>query len=275
MLLVSLLAAPALMVLATVLESRFGPAAAGWVAAAPVILLSSMLVVADTSGESGASDMVGGAGAHLTAQIGFAVAVALVCRRWNVAWGLLAGVAAFALVSWPAGVLPVPLAFGISTAAVLIARYRFPQASNDAGRSSTGQSSVRTAGRPGICRVALVRAGAAVVAVGVVLLLAEWLGPGTAGGIAAYPTFSTVLALMTARSGGRAVVVQVMTGLVRGLPAYLVFCLTIWQLAPVVGGPIAITAGTGLCLATYGLVVPDRRRSMLWRRPLRSVPVTS
>src|SRR5260370_368460 len=88
-------------------------------------------------------------------------------------------------------------------------------------------------GRPGcggrgqrVGPVIAVRGAVALVAVGVVVTVAHLAGPGAAGLVSAFPTFSTALALLVARDLGTPGVAAVLTGTVRALPSYLVFCVT-------------------------------------------------
>jgi uncharacterized membrane protein (GlpM family) len=96
----------------------------------------------------------------------------------------------------------------------------------------------------------------ALVAVGVVVSVAHLVGPGAAGLVSAFPTFSTALAVLVARDRGATGVAAVLTGTVRALPAYLVFCVTVWLAAPVMGIGAAVALGLTACLATSRIVLP-------------------
>ena len=217
MVVVPLLLAPLLMAVATVLERRIGPAVAGWVGAAPVIIVIALFAVSADLGPGAAALLAGGAAEHVVAQVAYAAAFALLVRRLGTVVGLSAGVGAFVLVSLVLALLP---------------QGRIPAA-------------------------AAVAAGVvALVAVGVVVTVAHLAGPGAAGLVSAFPTFSTALALLVARDLGTPGVAAVLTGTVRALPAYLVFCVTVWLAAPAMGIGAAVALGLTACLATSRLVLP-------------------
>ena len=90
MVLAPLLAAPAVMFVATAAERRFGAAVAGLVGAAPVALAVVILSVGDGA-------VAASAAAHVIAQVAFAVAFALVVVHRGGVVGALAGVAAYAV----------------------------------------------------------------------------------------------------------------------------------------------------------------------------------
>jgi hypothetical protein len=91
---------------------------------------------------------------------------------------------------------------------------------------------------------------ASAVVVGGAVVTAQVAGPAVAGAIAAFPT-TTMMMLAAALSvrAGSPVAIAVLVGLVRSLPCYLTFCLTVPLLMPAVGMfavPLALLA----CLAT-------------------------
>ena len=90
MVLAPLLAAPAVMFVATAAERRFGAAVAGVVGAAPVALAIVILSVGADLGPRRARRSRTAA-AHVVAQVAFAVAFALVVARRGGGAGLLAG----------------------------------------------------------------------------------------------------------------------------------------------------------------------------------------
>ena len=269
MVVVPLLFVPLLMAVATVLERRIGPAVAGWVGAAPVIIVIALLAVSADLGPGAAALLAGGAAEHVVAQVAYAASFALLVRRRGTVAGLGAGVGAFVLVSLalaplPPGRLPAAAAVGAGVVALLAGRWLptvpRPVAAPTAPRSRpddpTGEPEVRGGHRVG--PVIAVRGAVALVAVGAVVAVAHLVGPGAAGLVSAFPTFSTALALLVARDRGGPAVAAVLTGTVRALPAYLAFCVTVWLATPVTGVGAAVVLGLTACLATSRLVLPAR-----------------
>ena len=268
MVVVPLLLAPLLMAVATVLERRIGPAVAGWVGAAPVIIVIALFAVSADLGPGAAALLAGGAAEHVVAQVAYAAAFALLVRRLGTVVGLSAGVGAFVLVSLalallPQGQLPAAAAVVAGVVALLTGRWLLPtvpraRAPRTAPRSGPGDSAGDPEARGGhrVGPVIAARGAVALVAVGVVVTVAHLAGPGAAGLVSAFPTFSTALALLVARDLGTPGVAAVLTGTVQALPAYLVFCVTVWLAAPAMGIGAAVALGLTACLATSRLVLP-------------------
>jgi uncharacterized membrane protein (GlpM family) len=290
MVLVPLLLAPAVMLVATLLERRLGPAAAGWVGAAPVVIVIAVLAVGTRLGPASAAALAGGAAAHVVAQVAFALTVVVVAARrraaggrGGVVGGLLAGVGVFALVAAPVGLLPTALAPLTGGVALLAGRRLL--AEGRAGADAVAQPGVRgdadarpapPAAAPAAQPVALViavRVAAALVAVGAVVAVAGLVGPGAAGTVSAFPGFSTALALLVARDRGVDGVIGVFRGTIRALPGYLAFCLTVWLAAPPAGTGAAVALGLAACLVVYRLVLP--RTGAMQRLTANSPPETS
>ena len=189
MVLAPLLAAPAVMFVATAVERRFGAAVAGAVGAAPLALAIVILSVGADLGSQASSTLAVTAAAHVVAQIAFAVAFALVVARRGGGAGVLAGIAAFVAVSLVVELVPAPLAIVAAIPLLLVVPGLLPHHDVAAGSAPTA---VTTA----------VGAGAAVAFVGASLTTAELAGPAAAGTIGAFPAVSTALALVLAHARG-------------------------------------------------------------------------
>ena len=81
--------------------------------------------------------------------------------------------------------------------------------------------------------------------------------------IGAFPALSATLALVLVRGRGADAAAAALGGLIGGLRAYLVFCLTIAFVAPALGVVIAVPLALGACLAVYGALLSSSRN----RRP--------
>ena len=104
--LVSLLLAPALMATAALIGRRLGPSAAGWVVALPVSFAVAVVAVTVDAGARTASVMALSAGAHVPAQIAFAVVFAGVLTRRGLLVG--AGGGTLAYVACGVALMDVP-----------------------------------------------------------------------------------------------------------------------------------------------------------------------
>jgi hypothetical protein len=152
-----LVLAPAVMLLLSLIERRFGPAAAGWLAAAPITLAIAVL---GTGPEVAAS-----AAAHVPAQVAFAV----VLGRRN----LLLAIGAYVVVSF------IPYGVVLAVPALIVGMRALPEPATEPPEPA------------GV----VLRAVVATLVVAAILTAARVSGPGLAGAIAAFPALSTVLAL--------------------------------------------------------------------------------
>jgi hypothetical protein len=248
MVFVPLLAAPTLMLAATAAERRFGAAVAGAVAAAPVVLSVIILAVGTELGRDAGATLATGAAAHVVAQVAFALAFATIVTRRGGPAGLLAGIAAFTLVSLLVELVPLTLAIAAAPPALLLAPF-IKGSDPSTSRSYENPCSERNRFVKG--SDPLVGAGAAFVMVGAALATAKLVGPAAAGTIGAFPALSATLALVLVRSRGPGAAAAALGGLIGGLRAYLVFCLTIAFVAPALGVVIAVPLALGACLAVY------------------------
>jgi hypothetical protein len=257
MLLAALLVAPALMVVATAAEGRFGAAAAGWIGAAPSTIVLAVLVVGADLGPAAAAELAAGAAAHVGAQVAFAVAFGTVLRRRGGAVGLACATATFAGVSLLVAGVPAPVAMAAALPALAVGRRLLPAAERAAAegeRFGPGGTAIRAA--------------VAALSVAGVLGAVRVAGPAAAGAIGGFPALSATLALLIlARRGPRAAA-HAVRGLVCGLPGYLGFCVTVALVAPLAGVGVAVALALGTCAVACGAT---------WRAvrlPARPQPVT-
>ncbi len=244
MVLVPLLAAPTLMLAATAAERRFGAAVAGAVAALPVALSIIVLAVGAELGRDAGATLAAGAAAHVVAQVAFALTFAALVTRHGGTAGLLAGIAAFALLSLLVALVPQPLAIATALPALLLGSQCAPVRGSDPFRKFRLQKkpcSERDRFDP------WVGGAVAFVVVGAALVTAELLGPAAAGTIGAFPALSATLALVLLRSRGAEAAAAALGGLIGGLRAYLVFAVIVAVGAPVIGVFAAVAVGLGAC----------------------------
>jgi len=92
---------------------------------------------------------------------------------------------------------------------------------------------------------------AALALVMAALVVSRLADPVLAGAVTAFPALSLTLAMAVGLRGGSASSAHALTGLVRGLPCYLAFCLTVAITAPVAGA-FAVALGLLAALAAAG-----------------------
>jgi hypothetical protein len=264
MVLAPLFAAPTLMLAATAAERRFGPAVAGAMAAMPVALSVILLAVGAELGRAAGATLAAGAAAHVVAQVAFALTFAAVITRRGAALGLLAGTSAFALVSLLVEPFPPALAIAAAVPALLLGSASIkgsdPSTLRSHEKACSAQDRIVKGSDP---LSAALGAGAAFVMVGASLLTADFAGPAAAGLIGAFPALSTALALVLARSRSAEAAAGALRGLVGGLRAYLVFCVTVAVAAPALGVVAAVPLALGFCAMAYA--------ALLAGTPLRQV----
>jgi len=244
----ALLLAPAVVLAATFMEQRLGPSAAGWVAALPIAFALALGAVTLDAGPQTAAAMALSAGAHVPAQVLFAVTFAALLRRRRMGVALPGAIAAFAA----SGVVlsAVPVWWGLSLAPAVLAlapRLMAPGPARPASARSWSTTALTCASTTAV--------------VGIVVTATPAVGPAAAGALAAFPTVSTALAVVTARRDGRRAGAHVLLGLVRSLPCYLVFCL-VAGLASASAGPAAVGLAAVLAVlaarVTWRLVAVPR-----------------
>jgi hypothetical protein len=251
-----LLAAPTLMLAATAAERRFGPAVAGAMAAMPVALSVIVLAVGAELGRAAGATLAAGAAAHVVAQVAFALVFAAVITRRGAALGLLAGTTAFAAISILVAPVPPVLAIAAAVPALLLGSTSLkgsdPLTLRSHEKACSAQDRIVKGSDP---LSAVLGAVAAFVMVGVALLTADVAGPAAAGMIGAFPALSTALACVLARSRGAEAAASALRGLVGGLRAYLVFCVTVAVAAPALGVVVAVPLALALCLLAYAMLL--------------------
>jgi hypothetical protein len=221
---VSLLIAPLVMFAAVCAEQRCGATTGGWVAALPVSLPIGVLTIAIDSGPHIADRLLWSVAAHVGAQVLFAAVFAAVLRCLGPLRGLLAGTAAYGGLSVILAGLPAPAAAAFAVPVLIVAPRLVPT------YGSPGTSSKAPA------VTALTCLGASLV-VAATVFGSRAAGPAIGGALAAFPTVSSLLALIIATRASRSAGVDALAGLVRCLPCYLAFCLCASITMPAIGTP--------------------------------------
>jgi hypothetical protein len=250
----SLLLAPAVMAVATLIERRLGAAAAGWVAALPMGFAVAVIAVTLDAGAGPASAMALSAAAHVPAQVVFAVAFAGVLPHRGLIAGAGAGTLAYVACSVALAGAPSALMVAVAIPALAFAPLLMTVERARAGSPRRWPVTVIT------CAVASAIVGTAIVTT-------RLAGPEVAGAVAAFPTMSTALAVAVVTRDGAPAGASALAGLVRSLPCYLAFCLVVVLTAPPFG--LAATAlgllACGAAAVTTWRAVPVARHPALAR----------
>ena len=238
--LVPIVLAPIVMYVALRAQRRLGSEAAGWVAAIPTTVPIAVLAVAVQSGNDSAAQLTLSAASHVPAQILYALCFAAMMRRSGMIAGFVAATAAFVAASAVIYVLPVPVAMGAALVALLVG----PRLLTSPVRPEIVEDAEQRGPN------ALLACTAAAVVVAAILAVVRATGPVVGGTIAAFPTLSTTIAVTIARSNGRDAGIGALAGLVRGLPCYFVYLVSVAILAVPLGAFLATVIGLVLSAAT-------------------------
>jgi hypothetical protein len=202
------------MLLAASVERRLGPAAGGWTTALPLGFAVTLVTIALTAGPATAGIVAASAVGHVPAQVVFGLLFgAALARR-----GLLAGAAAGTLGYLAAAVALARLPLDVAVFLALIALAGGTRLA--ASESSRGSRPRRPSATVVVCL------SAAAVVLGSTLV-SRAAGPVAGGAVAAFPTISGTLAVAVTAQGSRSEGAEVLTGLVRNLPCFFVFALSI------------------------------------------------
>jgi uncharacterized membrane protein (GlpM family) len=227
------------MLVVTGVERRLGPMAAAWVASLPIAITVAVVAVTVSDGVGAARAMALSAATEMPAQLIFAIVFSTVLIRHGRLLGLLAAAAMYTGCSTLVMQTPAAVAITIGALLLSVAPRMLPS-----GRSTT------LAARRGSTRA--LSSAAAMAIVGATVLAARVAGPVIAGAIAAFPTLCTILTVVVVGHRGRQAGAEVLLGLVRGIPCYFTFCLTLWVTAGMLG-PSAVAVGLIVCLLTARL----------------------
>jgi hypothetical protein len=230
--------APLLMLLAASVERRLGPAAGGWTTALPLGFAVTLVTVALTAGPTTAGIVAASAIGHVPAQVVFGLLFGAVLTRRGLLAGAIAGALGYLAASVALDRLPLDVA-------VFLALIALAGGTRLATSKSPRGSHPR---KPSAVVVVCLSAAAAVLGS---TLVSRSAGPVAGGAVAAFPTMSGALAVAVTAQGSRSEGAEVLTGLVRSLPCFFVFALSIAICARYLGlWSFAIAAIAAIPVAT-------------------------
>jgi len=247
---VPLLAAPALMVAASLSERRWGSQAAGLVAAAPVTVLVGVVLVSFDLGPQAARDLALSTSGHVLSQVAMAHVFFHVATRRGTLRGLVFATATYVVFVWLTTYLTPTLAVVLGLMAALAGSGQLGHSEAESNNLATGSVSDSL--------VLAVRAAVALAAASGIFAASHLFGPSMGGAVGAFPMFSITLACLIASTKGLPGLRNVLRGLVRALPAYQAFGVTYCLTAPTAGLPGGLVAATITCCLTYNATSQDR-----------------
>jgi len=210
---------PFLIYLVTLIGRRWGPNAAGWFSALPIVAGPILLTMALEQGRGFVATAAANTLLAVIAVVVFCLAYAWAARRFGVAGSLLAALAAYAVAV--AGLQLVELAllpgFALVVGVLVLAPRLFP-------RMDSSEAAARNARQPNDLPLRML-AGAALSFT--VTCAAAALGPRLSGVFAMFPVMGTILVGFSHYGSGRDYAVNILRGMVRGYYAFATFCVVL------------------------------------------------
>jgi hypothetical protein len=229
---------PALISLVTLIGRRWGPNAAGWFSALPIVAGPILLTMAIEQG----AGFVATAAAHtliaVIAVLVFCLAYAWASGRCGVAGALLAALAAYAaavaglqLIELP----PLP-GFALVVCVLALAPRLFPRMPDAGARSPVQPNDLP------------LRMLAGALLSLTVTWAAAGIGPRLSGFFAMFPVMGTILVGFSHAASGREYAVNILLGMVRGYYAFATFCVVLSLLlrGQSIGLAFGVAAGAAL-----------------------------
>jgi hypothetical protein len=245
-----LVAAPALILAASLVGRRWGEAVGGWLVGLPLTSGPVLLLLALEHGRAFAAGSAAGSVAGVIAQAGFCLGYGFAAEAAGVWGAVLAGTACFAACVWLLQTAPLPIVPLFLCAAVALgaAILVFPR------------------------RITPVRIGPALgndlplrmLVAGLVVLTittaAPTLGPRLAGLLTTYPIMASILASFAHRSYGAGAARRVLLGLLMGLYGFATFFVVLGVAIQALGIATAFAmAGSAALLVQGGSLFAIRR----------------
>jgi hypothetical protein len=208
---------PSLIYLVTLIGRRWGPNAAGWFSALPIVAGPILLTMALEQG----SRFVETAAAHtliaVIAVLVFCVAYAWASGRFGVAGSLAAALGAYAVAVAGLQLVELPLlpGFVVVVGVLALAPRLFPRVDGIAERSAKQANDLP------------LRMLAGALLSFTVTWAAAGIGPRLSGFFAMFPVMGTILVGFSHHASGRAYAVNILLGMARGYYAFATFCVVL------------------------------------------------
>ncbi len=249
MLLLKLLLVPVLIALITLAGRRWGPNVAGWLAGFPVVAGPILLMIGVERGPLFAAQGAQSALTAVLANLAFSIGYSWSALRWPWYVCLCVGVLAFALAGTLLSAVPLPLwgAVALTVAGLQLAPRAFPKP----------QFTVPLA-RPSPLELPARMLAGAVLTV-LVTVFAQRLGPTFSGLFAVFPVMSLVFGVFSHLTWGATGAIRLLSGMVRGLYAFVAFCPVVAIAVPRLGLWLGFTAALVCALLMQASTFKRRR----------------
>jgi hypothetical protein len=250
MLLLKLLLVPTLIALITLAGRRWGPAVAGWLAGFPVVAGPILLMIGIEQGPLFAAQGAQSALTAVLANLGFSIGYSWAALRLPWYACLAVGVLAFGLAGTALSLLPLPLwgAVALTVAGLWLAPHAFPK-----------REFMAPLARPSPLELPARMAAGAVLTL-LVTVFAHRLGPQFSGLFAVFPVMSLVFGVFSHLTWGAAGAIRLLSGMVRGLYAFVAFCPAVAILVPLIGVGLGFSAALSFALLMQAATFRRYRR---------------
>jgi len=231
---------PSLIYLVTLIGRRWGPNAAGWFSALPIVAGPILLTMALEQGRPFVATAAANTLLAVIAVLVFCLAYAWGTRRFGIAGSMASALAAYAAAVALLQLLELPLLAGFALVVVLLAlapRLFPPAADADAGVSTRATA-------PNDLPLRML-AGALLCFT--VTYAAAALGPRLSGVFAMFPVMGTILVGFSHYACGREYAVNILRGMVRGYYAFASFCVVLSLMLR--DSPVALAFGVAAACA--------------------------
>ena len=237
-LLLKLCLVPSLIYLVTLIGRRWGPNAAGWFSALPIVAGPILLTMALEQGRPFVATAAANTLLAVIAVLVFCLAYAWGTRRFGIAGSMASALAAYAAAVALLQLLELPLLAGFALVVCLlaVAPRLFPRVA-DAGAG----------GRAGQTNDLPLRMLAGALLCFTVTYAAAALGPRLSGVFAMFPVMGTILVGFSHYASGREYAVNILRGMVRGYYAFASFCVVLSLMLR--DSPVALAFGVAAACA--------------------------
>lgn len=237
-----LVAAPALILAASLVGRRWGEAVGGWVVGLPLTSGPVLLLLALEHGRAFAAGSAAGSVAGVIAQTAFCLGFGFVVEAAGVWGALLAGTACFAACVWLLQTAPLPIVplFLCAAAALAAAILVFPR------------RSVPVRVGPPMGNDLPLRMLVAAAVVLTITTAAPTLGPRLSGLLTTFPIMASILAGFAYRSYGPGAARRVLFGLLMGLYGFATFFMVLGVSIEPVGPAAAFAMASSAALLVQG-----------------------
>jgi hypothetical protein len=237
---------PSLIYLVTLVGRRWGPNAAGWFSALPIVAGPILLTMAIEQGP----DFVATAAAHtliaVIAVLVFCLAYAWASGRFGVLGSMCAALAAYAAAVAGLQLIELPLlpGFVLVIGVLALAPRLFPRMTGSGERSAAQANDLP------------LRMLAGAVLCFAVTWAAAGIGPRLSGFFAMFPVMGTILVGFSHHASGRGYAVNILLGMARGYYAFATFCVVLSLLLR--ERPVALAFGLAAVAALFVQLLSKR-----------------